>query len=398
MGFFRGPNIIKSNLAICVDAGNTKSFVGEPTTNYAINWDPWTVNGENTNVTGTMDVPISTSKTWKFQKFGTSDQWNGWESTYGGIWTGSAGDIWTTSYWYKTLSPAGLSSFSIGAFYLSNWSRPYSTSTIANYNSIIADGLWHYNYTTVQINEDYSSAVIVDGPSWSYSTQAGLLYINGLQWEKKSYPTPYSTGTRGATVATGGGLRDLTNNGYNGDLTYMTFDSSGMDYNGSSSYITLSGNGTSLNSQYFTIDVWAKFDDLGADHVLFSYDYATHVNPYYSAHLRISDPSVIYFMWNDGSTYQYLNKTSAPLGTTTYHNIVAIYAPGDQRLYVDGVLVNSSTRNDTITFYGTPVWLGKGNYGGYHNGRIGNVKYYKRALSGSEVVQNYNALKTRFGS
>jgi len=57
-----------------------------------------TVSGTNTNITGTAedDGPIAGAKTWRFEKSGTSNQWNGWESTYGGIWTGSSGDIWTT--------------------------------------------------------------------------------------------------------------------------------------------------------------------------------------------------------------------------------------------------------------------------------------------------------------
>jgi hypothetical protein len=33
----------------------------------------------------------------------------------------------------------------------------------------------------------------------------------------------------------------------------------------------------------------------------------------------------------------------------------------------------------------------------YFNGKIANVKIYNRALSSSEVTQNYNALKSRFG-
>ena len=197
-----GPNpALDSNIVFSYDTGDTSnSYRGEPTTNYQMDWGPWTVGGINTDVTNTVDQgPVKGAKTWKFEKTGTSNQWNGWESSYGGIWTGNAGDIWTTSYWYKAVTDAGLGGFQVGAFYKSDWSAPYNCTVLANQNSIIADGQWHYNYTTTQFNENYSNAIIVDGPSWGYSTNPGVLYINGLQWEKKSHPTPFAYGTRSAT-------------------------------------------------------------------------------------------------------------------------------------------------------------------------------------------------------
>jgi hypothetical protein len=36
-------------------------------------------------------------------------------------------------------------------------------------------------------------------------------------------------------------------------------------------------------------------------------------------------------------------------------------------------------------------------YGQYSNSRVSNVKIYNRALSFNEVLQNYNATKTRYG-
>jgi hypothetical protein len=33
----------------------------------------------------------------------------------------------------------------------------------------------------------------------------------------------------------------------------------------------------------------------------------------------------------------------------------------------------------------------------YFNGKLDLVKYYNKALTASEVLTNYNALKTRFG-
>ena len=225
--------VATSGLVFMYDTGDTiNSYIGEPTTNYQWNGGsevtPWTVGGINTDVTNTVNQgPIKGAKTWKFQKTGTSNQWNGWESSYGGIWSGNSGDIWTTSYWYKTNNDAGMGGFWIGAFYTPDWSRPYNTTVLANVSSIIPDGQWHYNYTVTRFNENYSSAIIVDGPSWGYSGQAGELYINGLQWEKKPHATPFAYGTRSATQGllplVGNSSIDLSNVSFTSNAQ-MTFD------------------------------------------------------------------------------------------------------------------------------------------------------------------------------
>jgi hypothetical protein len=68
------------------------------------------------------------------------------------------------------------------------------------------------------------------------------------------------------------------------------------------------------------------------------------------------------------------------------------------RTYVNGLLVAN------LTFTGTPnsgggLLIGRGFFGGNfnYNGFVSIVRYYNRALSAQEVLQNYNSSKTRFG-
>ncbi len=68
------------------------------------------------------------------------------------------------------------------------------------------------------------------------------------------------------------------------------------------------------------------------------------------------------------------------------------------KTYVNGVLVRDTT------FTGTPnsgggLLIGRGFYGGSYNysGSIAIVKYYNRALTAQEVLQNFNATRGRFG-
>ena len=72
--------------------------------------------------------------------------------------------------------------------------------------------------------------------------------------------------------------------------------------------------------------------------------------------------------------------------------------------YRNSVLVNTTTWVDaSINQNRTdPVYIGGNLYtwganGSYWPGNIGNVLIYNRALSDSEVSQNYNASKKRYG-
>lgn len=68
------------------------------------------------------------------------------------------------------------------------------------------------------------------------------------------------------------------------------------------------------------------------------------------------------------------------------------------RTYVNGVQVIN------VTFTGTPntgggIIIGRGYYGAAWNyiGKVAAVRYYNRALTPAEVLQNYTAQKSRFG-
>ena len=79
-------------------------------------------------------------------------------------------------------------------------------------------------------------------------------------------------------------------------------------------------------------------------------------------------------------------------------NLVGVYTVSNAYIYLNGVL--AATKGSGFTYTGTgPFIIGKqGELSAeYFDGRISNVLVYNRALSATEVLQNYNATKTRFG-
>jgi len=109
--------------------------------------------------------------------------------------------------------------------------------------------------------------------------------------------------------------------------------------------------------------------------------------------------------------WNYETSTSPLIPEGSYKNIVMVQDGSAPTAYADGVeltlsaIITTDTTfwlNDFTTIdYGT---IGCTNFGSggnnqinFYNGDISIIKLYDRALSAAEVLQNYNALKGRFG-
>jgi hypothetical protein len=100
----------------------------------------------------------------------------------------------------------------------------------------------------------------------------------------------------------------------------------------------------------------------------------------------------------------YTQQNSWAIG---WYNIVFTRSPSSYKIYVNGVdmpLTTVVSPNNTIAFPANPTrtliganFFSSLNVYGYLTGRIANALFYNRVLSATEVTQNYNAQKGRFG-
>ena len=65
-----------------------------------------------------------------------------------------------------------------------------------------------------------------------------------------------------------------------------------------------------------------------------------------------------------------------------------------RKVYINGQQV--STSNESPATVTGNIRIGKAG-GNYWNGSFGPIKLYDKILTDSEILQNYNALKGRFG-
>jgi hypothetical protein len=81
-----------------------------------------------------------------------------------------------------------------------------------------------------------------------------------------------------------------------------------------------------------------------------------------------------------------------------WYNVVGTYDGSNMRLYVNGVLKNTKPQTGTLATNTETAKIGTWQGTDYNlTGRVSNVSIYNRVLTAAEVLENYNALRPRFG-
>ena len=83
---------------------------------------------------------------------------------------------------------------------------------------------------------------------------------------------------------------------------------------------------------------------------------------------------------------------------TLWYNMVVTWdtSTNTSKVYIGGTLDNSGSATNSTSVGVFEIARSPGGTSQVWYGNIASVKYYNRALSASEVLQNYNALKNRF--
>lgn len=114
-------------------------------------------------------------------------------------------------------------------------------------------------------------------------------------------------------------------------------------------------------------------------------------NAYLQADMGFSGAATI----NNGVTLQ---STTNNWSNSTWYNICVTYntSANQCKMYIQSVLEDTKGVTNPTALTGN-FYIGRSAAGGYLGGRISNFMYYNRDLSATEVRQNYNALKGRYG-
>ena len=199
---------------------------------------------------------------------------------------------------------------------------------------------------------------------------------------------------------------DLSGRGNTGTLqnspTYGSANGGFFTFNGTNNEVTTTTQ--FANPQTFSISAWFKTSSASGKKIIgFETNQTGTVTSGYDRHIYMGSNGKLYFGLYDG-----LVKTAiSPLtyADNNWHYVVGTYGSEGTtiRLYVDGASVATATASFAenlngywrIAGYNLTGWTSATN--GYFTGNIAQALVYNRALSATEVSQNYNALRGRYG-
>lgn len=381
-----GPNIITNGLVLHLDAGNIKSFKGEPTTNLV------------------TPFPTSTS---------TAIGYNfGFEYDATVVSSPSSGIIFSDKTWIKCVKNLGTNGRSgflgIGGL-ISGGTYEWSAYIYCDDNRVTSLNMGSdnggvsynirnssYNASTLGVVQRISSSFVSVSGNQLQGIRGGstdavgsTFYITGMQVENKGYATPVVSGSRGTTVATGGGWADRTINAIHGELvngpTYNAANGGSIVFDGVDDYISTNYSGTTA----FTYEVFLKPTNVSKDQMYIGY------TPITAHYLRIVNSKA--FLSISANGQKTLSHDLTLQNNQIYH-IVSIYNGIQMKIYVNNQLTTSSAINESTFTWGIDR-IGRWTDGDQRSfvGNIYSVKIYNKELTASEIQQNYNANKSRFG-
>jgi hypothetical protein len=396
MALSHGPRVVTDGLVLALDAADRNSFRGEATTNLLSNGNfssgVWTsYNGATNTIINLFDVPpyLNTSKsvlnsaTNSTQNFGN----------YGGIQSGmpslTVGVTYTISYYARCLSGTLNLKFS-------NQNGAGDESNLSHSRTITTT--WT-KYTHTAALDIVKNTLFI----WNSSVASGIFQITDIQIEAKSYATTFVNGTRGTTVATGGGWEDLTGTGNNGELINGVRESSTnrgeLLFDGADDYVQ----GT-ISSSIFTgphsISCW------------FYRETVTEWSALFSNNVNTTSCSILTFISTTntlGTNQAGVNGTSIAVDLGADHLNKWIYTVITYAGVSSGSAINvyAYKNGSLLTASGSLYWNMSSSSSYYigrhwtsatqiHDGFISQVKVHNRALSAAEVQQNFNATRSRF--
>lgn len=201
---------------------------------------------------------------------------------------------------------------------------------------------------------------------------------------------------------------DLSGNVNTGTLTNTpSFNRSNLgviNFNGSNQFVNF-GNVLNVTTNSFSVECWfnrtANSTSNTFGGALIAKD-AYGPNNGWAMFVNNSDygGGVCGFQTRVSNVVYGANSTFAIQNNVWYHLVgVRDTVNKTNYLYINGVLNGSAAENPTVNPTNSTATV-IGNVGGqsrHFNGLISNVKVYNRTLTSTEILQNFNATRSRFG-
>ena len=187
-------------------------------------------------------------------------------------------------------------------------------------------------------------------------------------------------------------------------VTYNSNNGGVFVFDGTDDAARVTPNANFQNFTNATFSIWCTFSTIsvGSIYTLINNGVQSNNNHFWLYYNR--NNSTLAFDWGNGTNRTNVSSSTFTPVLNTWYNVVSTFDNGLVKIYLNGTpIANSST--SIITIAG---WVSGQIYtGGYFSagpsgiqlswpGNLNNHLIYRKTLSQSEVLQNYNATKNRY--
>lgn len=179
--------------------------------------------------------------------------------------------------------------------------------------------------------------------------------------------------------------------------TYDSANGGSIVFDGVDDYVD--ANYTGATSFPITLSCWVKFDDVSTIPTVMAISDASENNQFFGMGVRNDSGTYVWRIYNYNASFVSASSTGA-VSTGVWYYVTAVFTSNtSKKLYIDGIEVCELTANAVIPTGLDKIAVGRFTRltpGGYTDGNIACASVYNKALSSTEINQNYNALKNRF--
>jgi len=394
VGVFAGPKVVSDGLVLSLDPGNIFKSVDSTSNNFLQNGSfagglgvTYEAGSNPTNTIIELENPGDSNYVLRQNGSNTEYQMN---IDGGAQGTLSASTQYVMSGWYATSDDYNGGDTMFHA-------RAYSTGGSHNatgngigtllYSVEIGGLTWEYRYQTITTPSDYSGNF-----DWymGYGTTntTGYRYYTGLKVEEGSFPS----------------LLDLSRSGNDAKVingtSYSSANGGSLVFDGVDDHITISYNASLKPATAITMEAFCYIQNNGTSWtslIQYPVNSSSHTSPFFDWAIYLNMSSRSLHTRIDGEA------VSSPDNVWNFNEwtyIAITFENQSVKYYVNGASVGSSSVTKTSITYdaNNPVYIGKNASGNEpFEGKLGSMRVYNKDLTASEIQQNFNALRGRFG-
>jgi len=252
----------------------------------------------------------------------------------------------------------------------------YSGNLFLSSRGLVPDNFYNGKTSAVQL---YNRSLSVSEILQNY--YKGPIVTSGLVFAVDAGNiVSYEPGSTTAYDLTGNVTAGTLNNGTYGSGNWFIFD-------GSNDEISFPHDADYKN-QSLSVDFWVNLDsESSGRHVMFT--------TWYGFTVEVNNPGGSLSWGLNGLPGQYMTAGTITYGSTTHIACTYNTTTNVQNIYINGSLAGTQVVDGTINYSSDNLYF-SGSWD-RTKGKMGSMKVYNKDLSSTEVSQNYNAQKVRFG-